>query len=90
MPSAPARTLIAGDPPPSPRDCRAPTLMGHAQTHISSGAGSAGAGHMPDENSERSDLPVHDGGTPPEDQVQGMATPEDLTGDQPGQDGGDA
>jgi hypothetical protein len=45
---------------------------------------------MPDETTEQPDLPVHDGTTPPEDQVQGMATPEDLAGDQPEQDGGDA
>lgn len=45
---------------------------------------------MPDENSERSDLPVHEGDTPPDDQVRDMATPEDLAGHKPEQDGGDA
>lgn len=45
---------------------------------------------MPDETSEQPDLPVHDGDTPPDDQVRGMAAPDDLLGIEPAQDGGDA
>lgn len=36
---------------------------------------------MSDQTPEQNeDLPVSEGDTPPEDQVQGMATPEDLEG----------